>query len=145
MKRKLGPTWTAEQTAAGERFGRAWVDFFGGPGAAPVPLGLDTDVASRAAIRAKHEAQLLGYPNVVGVIDGTRMRGGKPTNEHAIVVLVSRKVPRRNLAKASLLPSELDGVPVDVVEVGVIEALDSDLPTRVKGARRARRKTVRPG
>jgi hypothetical protein len=144
MKRTPGPTWTAEQTAAGQRFGQAWVDFFSGPGpTAAAPTGLDADVASRTAIRAKHEAQLLGYPNVVGVIDGVRMRGGKPTNEPAIVVLVSRKVPRKSLAKASLLPSELEGVPVDVVEVGPIEALDSDLPT-AKGTRRARGK-IRPG
>ena len=62
------------------------------------------------------------------------MRRGKPTNEPAIVVLVSRKLPRKSLNKASLLPSHLDGIPIDVVEVGVIEALD---------AGRARRKRMR--
>ena len=57
-------------------------------------------------------------------------------NEAAIVVLVSRKLPRKSLTKASLLPSHLDGIPIDVVEVGAIEALD---------AGRARRKRMRRG
>jgi hypothetical protein len=147
MKRTLGPTWTAEQIAQGERFGQAWLDFFGREGApAPVP-GLDADAARRAAARAKHEAQLLGFPNVVGVIDGVRMRGGKPTDEPAIVVLVSRKVPCKSLAKASLLPAHVDGIPVDVLEVGPIDALGPDVPTRAKAplARRPRRKTARRG
>jgi hypothetical protein len=59
VKRTLGPSWTAEQIAAGERFKRGWLDFF--PGAAVVPAGLDTEVGSRAAIRAKHEARLRAY------------------------------------------------------------------------------------
>jgi hypothetical protein len=147
MKRTLGPNWTAKQIAAGKRFRQAWLDFFARPGAtAPAPApSLDADVASRAAIRAAHEARLLRYPNVVGVTDGVRMRRGKPTNDPAIVVLVSRKVPRKSLPKASLLPSQIDGVPIDVVEVGPIEALDSDLriPGMARDAGRARRKATR--
>ena len=138
MKRTLGPSWTAQQIAAGERLKRGWMDFFGrvGAGAPVVPPGPDAEPDSHAAIRAKHEARLLAYPNVVGVSEGTRMRRGKPTHEPAIVVLVSRKLPRKSLTKASLLPSHLDGIPIDVVEVGAIEALD---------AGRARRKRMRRG
>ena len=33
MKRTLGPSWTAERIAAGERFKRGWMDFFGRVGA----------------------------------------------------------------------------------------------------------------
>jgi hypothetical protein len=146
VKRTLGPSWTAEQIAAGERFKRGWLDFFGRPGAAVVPAGLDTEVGSRAAIRAKHEARLRAYPNVVGVTEGTRTRKGKPTNEPVIAVLVSRKVPRKSLAKASLLPSHIDGIPIDVVEVGPIDALESGLKrTRTKAIGRARRKKMRRG
>ena len=78
MKRTIGPSWTAEQIAAGERFKQGWMDFFGrgGAGAPLVPPGPDAEPDSRAAIRAKHEARLLAYPNVVGVSEGTRMRRG---------------------------------------------------------------------
>jgi hypothetical protein len=138
MKRALGPSWTADEIAKGKRFGRAWLEFFGREGAgAPVPPPrLDADVAARAALRQEYEARLLGYPNVVGVTDGVRMRRGKPTDEPAIVVLVSRKVPRKSLDKSSILPSHIDGIRLDVVEVGPIEALDSHLPMRAKDAGR---------
>jgi hypothetical protein len=127
MKRTLGPSWTAEQIAEGERFKQGWLDFFGrsGAAAAQVPPSLDAEVGSRAAIRARREARLLAYPNVVGVTEGTRMRRGKLTNEPVIAVLVSRKAPRKSLTKVSLLPSHIDGIPIDVVEVGPIEALGS--------------------
>jgi hypothetical protein len=148
MKRTLGPSWTTEQIAAGERFKQGWLDFFGRLGAAApeVPPGLGLEAGSRAAIRAKHEARLLAYPNVVGLTEGTRMRRGKLTNEPVITVLVSRKVPRKSLTKASLLPSHIDGIPIDVVEVGPIEALESELKrtrTKVFVAGRARRKKRR--
>lgn len=149
MKRTLGPSWTAAQIAAGERFGRAWLDFFARSSTTALlsPPSLDAEVARRAAIRTEHEARLLRYANVVGVTDGMRMRRGKPTNEPAIVVLVSRKVPRKSLAKASLLPSHIDRVAIDVVEVGPIEALDSDLRTadKARDAGQARRKSTRRG
>jgi hypothetical protein len=60
-----------------------------------------------------------------------------------IAVLVSRKVPRKSLTKTSLLPSHIDGILIDVVEVGPIEALESELKrtrTKVFDAGRARRK-----
>jgi hypothetical protein len=150
MKRTLGPSWTAEQIAAGERFKQGWLDFFGRSGAAAsaVPPGLEAEAGSRAAIRARHEARLLAYPNVVGVTEGTRIRKGKPTNEPVIAVLVSRKVPRKSLAKASLLPSHINGIPIDVVEVGPIEALESGLKrTRTKAfdAGRTWRRKMRRG
>ncbi len=145
MKQTLGPVWTAKQISAGKRFGQAWRDFFARTGVAPPaqPFRREAGHFNLAAIRAKHEARLLRYPNVVGVTEGTRMRAGKPTGEPALVVLVSGKVPRKALPKSSLLPSELDGVPVDVVEVGPIEALDVPPRARAKAlgtAARSRRK-----
>jgi hypothetical protein len=59
MKRTLGPSWTAEQIAAGEQFKQGWLEFFSRLGAAApvVPPGLDAEAGSRAAIRARHEAR----------------------------------------------------------------------------------------
>ena len=76
-----------------------------------------------AAVQARHERELLRYPNVVGVASGTPTRGGKPAAGPAILVLVSRKVPEGELASEERLPRELEGVPVDVVETGAIEPL----------------------
>jgi len=60
--------------------------------------------------------------NVVGVGVGLRARAGRRVREVAIVVMVRQKVPRAMLAEADVLPRQIDGVPVDVVEVGEITA-----------------------
>jgi hypothetical protein len=58
----------------------------------------------------------------VGVGVGLRRQGGREIREVAIVVLVERKVPRAQLAPEDLVPSVIDGVPVDIQEVGEIRA-----------------------
>ncbi|MFM8319984.1 MAG: hypothetical protein ACKOC5_03630 [Chloroflexota bacterium] len=79
------------------------------------------DAAQRArAARQAHEAQLLARANVVGVGVGLRYTGGRPTGEVGLVVLVTQKLPAAQLAPGDLLPDELDGVPVDVREVGAV-------------------------
>lgn len=76
------------------------------------------------AIRVKdaHEADLLRRANVLGVGVGMRQRGRRTSDEVAVVVLVTRKVPAAELAPADLIPSEIEGVPVDVLEVGDVRA-----------------------
>jgi hypothetical protein len=79
--------------------------------------------ADVAAVQARHERELLRYPNVVGVATGTPTRGGQPTGEPGLLVLVSRKLPASELGPDDLLPREIEGVPVDVVETGPIQPL----------------------
>ena len=76
-----------------------------------------------AAVQARHERELLRYPNVVGVATGTPTRGGQPAGEPGLLVLVSRKLPASELGRDELLPREIEGVPVDVVETGPIQPL----------------------
>jgi hypothetical protein len=131
MRRDLGPHWSDEQRAAGERLRRSWEEFFtaglgqrgeGEPSGREPSLPRVEDL-SFAAVRARHEASLLGYPNVVAVAEGVRTRRGRPTGERCLVVYVSRKVPRPELRPNEVLPAEIEGVPVDVVEAGPVEAL----------------------
>lgn len=60
--------------------------------------------------------------NVVGVGIGLRQVHGEPTNDVALVVMVSHKLPPSQLKPEDLIPHELDGVPVDVQEVGDVRA-----------------------
>ena len=60
--------------------------------------------------------------NVVGIGVGYRYQAGKPTGTVALVVMVSRKVPRHALAPQDILPTEIEGIPVDVQEVGELRA-----------------------
>ena len=73
-------------------------------------------------VKAAHEAELLAKPNVVGVGIGLRERDGARTNTVAIVVLVARKLPRHMLRPDEIIEAEIDGVPVDVQEVGKLTA-----------------------
>jgi hypothetical protein len=125
MKRELGPNWTKKQEKAGKRSGKAWEEFFakgeqqGGRSQQPDLAG----EAKAAEVQQRHEAELLRYPNVVGVATGIRTRKGKPTGERCLVVYVERKLPRKRLAAKDLLPSAIEGIPIDVVETGSLTPL----------------------
>lgn len=75
------------------------------------------------AVRDAHEAELMSKANVVGVGIGLRRRAGAETGEAAIIVSVTRKVPLAQLSPHDVIPSELEGIPVDVQAVGEIRAL----------------------
>ena len=62
--------------------------------------------------------------NVVGVGVGYMRRGGLRTDEVGLVVLVRHKRPSIELAEKDRVPAQIDGVPVDVQEVGEIVGLE---------------------
>jgi hypothetical protein len=115
--------WTEESDAAGKRSAEEWEAFFSAeetPEGQPRRAALDEKVSD---VKARHEGTLLRYPNVVGVASGIRTRAGKPTGESAILVFVQQKVPAGELGEGEVLPREIEGIPVDVVEVGRVEPL----------------------
>lgn len=73
-------------------------------------------------VKRKHEDALMRKANVMAVGVGYRTRGGARTDEVGIIVSVKRKVPAAQLQPGDVLPRQLDGVPVDVVETGEIVA-----------------------
>jgi hypothetical protein len=73
-------------------------------------------------IKERYREQLMSFPNVVGVGVGYRHAGGQRTGDIAVVVMVDRKIPLAQLDQREVIPSEIEGVPVDVKEVGRIEA-----------------------
>lgn len=80
----------------------------------------ETERARR--VKKNHEAQLMAKANVVGVGVGLCKTGGIQTGRVGLVVMVSQKLPRSSLSPDDLLPREIDGVPVDVQEVGLLRA-----------------------
>jgi len=74
-------------------------------------------------VKARHEARLLRMAHVVGVGIGFRQRRGQLTDEVALVVNVDRKVSRGALSPEDVIPSEIEGIPVDVREAGQFRAL----------------------
>lgn len=78
----------------------------------------DKRIEKIAAVQDKYNPRLMAYPNVVGVGIGRRHRQGKTTNELCLVVMVKRKLPASKLPTEDILPRELDGVGIDVIETG---------------------------
>ena len=73
-------------------------------------------------VKRAHEAMLLAKPNVVGVGIGFRIQGRQHSKNIAIIVMVSIKLPASQLKADELIPTEIEGVPVDVQERGEIRA-----------------------
>jgi len=73
-------------------------------------------------VKRIHEEELLAKPNVVGVGIGFRHWEGLPTESLALVVMVTKKIPQRLLAPEDIIPISIEGIPIDVQEVGEISA-----------------------
>lgn len=56
--------------------------------------------------------------NVVGLGVGVKWKKGEPTGEPALLVLVTQKLPKEDLAKADLIPAKLQDLPTDVLAIG---------------------------
>ena len=82
----------------------------------------DKAMAQAAVVQARYNDELLTYPNVQGTAIGLSKVHGEYTETIALVVLVSHKVPREELAPDEIIPRELEGVPVEVQEIGFIAA-----------------------
>ncbi len=75
-----------------------------------------------AIVKEAFTEDLLAKPNVIGVGVGLREREGELTDEIVIVVLVTKKLPRTEIEPDDLIPTDIQGVPIDVQEVGEIAA-----------------------
>ncbi len=84
--------------------------------------GMQEAYAKALAVQRNYETNLLSYPNVVGVGVGLRQVNGQQTGNVALVVMVNKKFPVEELKPKDILPREIEGVPVDVQEVGTLKA-----------------------
>jgi hypothetical protein len=85
-------------------------------------MSQDELMARAMAVQNKYTDELMRKANVVGVAVGFAQEGSQPTSEPALVVMVNKKVPWEQLAPDDRIPRLLDGVRVDVQEVGEITA-----------------------
>lgn len=117
--------WTSAQQKSGQKSADSWTAFAKQQQGSPDKKSLAAmgDIARIAEVQDKHEAELLAMDNVVGVAASKKVKGGTPDDLSTLTVYVTAKQKSANLDKASKVPSRIDGVPTDVVEVGEIEAL----------------------
>jgi len=74
------------------------------------------------SIQDRYTDLLMSKPHVIGVGAGMQQRGGKPTGEMALVVMVDQKVATDDLDTNDRIPNHIEGVPVDVQEMGTFTA-----------------------
>jgi len=74
-------------------------------------------------VRLAYRDMLLAKPHVIGLGIGYRKLAGEMTDTIALIVMVDKKVPASQLRPGDQIPRELDGVPIDVQEVGQVRAL----------------------
>lgn len=79
-------------------------------------------MAEITAVQARYAEDLMKYPHVVGVGIGYRKIGDQFTDELCLVVMVDEKIPSAQLAAEALLPNSLEGIPIDVQEMGAFSA-----------------------
>ena len=77
------------------------------------------DIEQARQISRSHSEELLAKPNVVAV--GVGFQEGS-TTELALVVMVKRKVPNSALTGDEIVPREIEGLAVEVREVGEVSA-----------------------
>ena len=74
-------------------------------------------------VKAAYEAELMGKSGVVALAIGYRYVDGEKTDELCIICYVVRKKPIEDLKEHEVIPREIEGVPIDIVESGRIRAL----------------------
>ena len=72
------------------------------------------------AARDRAAAVLLTLPNVTSVGIGGRLRAGQPVTELVLTVYVDAKVSADQLAPSERIPSEIEGLPTDVVHLPTV-------------------------
>jgi len=81
-------------------------------------------------VKKVHEQELLKKANVVGVMTGYKIKKEEKTDELSIVCMVEKKVPKEELTKRDLIPTQIREVTTDVIQVGKIRALQIDKKAR---------------
>ncbi len=79
-------------------------------------------IAQIAALKQRYLSDLLGRRNVVACGIGYKVREGVQTRELSLVISVTHKVHPSALTPEDLIPPQMDGIPTDVVELGVLRA-----------------------
>lgn len=80
------------------------------------------------SIKKEYEEELRSKANVTGVGVGYKVVAGKITDQLAVRVYVSKKLPVKSLDAGDVLPKIIDGVPVDVIEADFIVHQDPSIP-----------------
>jgi hypothetical protein len=104
---------------------------------------MNIDVEKAVSIKRQNLSHLLKRSNVVGVGVGFKESEGQVTDEVAVMVNVTEKVPVAQLAESDKVPRDLDGVKTDVVATG--RFLAGHAVVEIQNTKDRCRPTIPPG
>ena len=96
-------------------------------------------IAEVMAAQMEVEAELLAYPNAVGVATGFKVTKGQVTDQVALMVLVPYKIPEDVLPAAARIPTRVKELHTDVLEVGLLFAADGAAQSGIQSLATRRR------
>lgn len=73
---------------------------------------------------------LLSKANVVSVGIGYKTSKGQKTDKLSVICSVEQKKPKESLATKDLIPTEINGIPTDVVQSGIVKAFSNTTKQR---------------
>jgi hypothetical protein len=85
-------------------------------------MSMDEQMARAQLAQTKYSEMLMQKSHVLGVGIGYVTQAGQSTGQIGLVVMVDCKVSVETIDPVDQIPPELDGVRVDVQEVGVFSA-----------------------
>lgn len=83
---------------------------------------MDAYIATIQSLKQRYVTDLLSRRNVVACGIGYKIREGVRTDELSLIVSVTHKVHKSALDPEDLIPPQMDGIPTDVVELGILRA-----------------------
>ena len=85
-------------------------------------------------LKNKHSSQLMKKHNLTGIGVGIKKVNGQSTGRACLVFMVENKLPKSQITKDQMLPSTLEGVECDVVEMKKVKALALSYTTKIRPA-----------
>lgn len=86
---------------------------------------MDENILPLRQVLRETRLDLLERENVVATGIGYKVKSGQRTGALSIICSVVEKLPESRLAGRAVIPREIGGIPTDVVETGVLRALQA--------------------
>lgn len=82
------------------------------------PNNEDLEIYRKFITNSANDFLKNNYANVIGIGVGIKTKKGISTGELAIIVMVTKKVPKENLNAFDIIPDKVDGLQTDVIDAG---------------------------
>ena len=83
------------------------------------------EIQQISELRKSNQSAMLKKRNVVGVGVAFKETDGQKTSDLSLTVLVREKMAKQDISENDMIPTDIDGIPTDVMRVGKVVAFQS--------------------